>query len=325
MLLFMKRLWFVAAIAWPVCVAAQQPVAQDYPSKPIRVIVAAIAGGPFDYITRTLGRNMQNVMTLVLDNRGGAGGMVATDLVAKAQPDGYTMLIQSSSHAILPVITKNLPYDAVKDLAPITMIATSVGFLMVVNPGIPARTVQEFIAAAKAQPGKLSFGSAGVGNVMHFAAEMFNSMADTRTTHIPYKGVAQVLPDLIGGRVDFTFGPPTTLLPHVKSEKLRALGITAKKRWSELPEVPTIDEQGVKGYQYLVWYGFWFPGGTPNQYATRMRNEMAKALEDPEVRRSFAEQGFVPVASTPAEFTKTILADIEANKRLAARIGLKPE
>ncbi len=325
MLLFMKRLWFVAAIAWPVCVAAQQPVAQDYPSKPIRVIVAAIAGGPFDYITRTLGRNMQNVMTLVLDNRGGAGGMVATDLVAKAQPDGYTMLIQSSSHAILPVITKNLPYDAVKDLAPITMIATSVGFLMVVNPGIPARTVQEFIAAAKAQPGKLSFGSAGVGNVMHFAAEMFNSMADTRTTHIPYKGVAQVLPDLIGGRVDFTFGPPTTLLPHVKSEKLRALGITAKKRWSELPEVPTIDEQGVKGYQYLVWYGFWFPGGTPNQYATRMRNEMAKALEDPEVRRSFAEQGFVPVASTPAEFTKSILADIEANKRLAARIGLKPE
>jgi len=325
MLLLTKRLWLAVALAWPVCVAAQQPVAQDYPSKPIRLIVSAVAGGPFDFIGRTLGRSMQNVMTLVLDNRGGAGGMVATDMVAKAQPDGYTMLIASSSHAILPVITKNLPYDAVKDVAPITMIATSVGFLMVVNPGIPARTVQQFIAVAKAQPGKLSFGSAGVGNVMHFAAEMFNSMADTRTTHIPYKGVAQVLPDLIGGRVDFTFGPPVTLLPHVKSEKLRALGITAKTRWSELPEVPTIDEQGVKGYVYLVWYGFWFPGGTPNQYATRMRNEMAKALEDPEVRRSFAEQGFVPVASTPAEFTKTILADIEANKRLAARIGLKPE
>lgn len=325
MLLLMKKLALAAALAWPVCAVAQQPLQQDYPSKPIRVIVAAVAGGPFDYITRTLGRNMQNVMTLVLDNRGGAGGVPATDMVAKAQPDGYTMLITSSSHAILPVITKNLPYDAVKDLAPITMIATSVGFLMVVNPSLPARTVQQFIALAKAHPGKLSFGSAGVGNVMHFAAEMFNSMADTRTTHIPYKGVAQVLPDVIGGRIDFTFGPPTTLLPHVKSEKLRALGITAKTRWSELPEVPTIDEQGVKGYVYLVWYGFWFPGGTPSQIVTRMRNEMAKALEDPEVRRSFAEQGFVPVASTPAEFTKTILADIEANKRLAARIGLKPE
>ena len=325
MLIITKRFALAAALAWPLCVAAQQPLQQDYPSKPIRVIVAAVAGGPFDFITRTLGRNMQNVMTLVLDNRGGAGGVPATDLVAKAQPDGYTMLITSSSHAILPVITKNLPYDSVKDLAPITMIATSVGFLMVVNPSLPARTVPQFIALAKAQPGKLSFGSAGVGNVMHFAAEMFNSMADTRTTHIPYKGVAQVLPDVIGGRIDFTFGPPVTLLPHVKSEKLRALGITAKTRWSELPEVATIDEQGVKGYQYLVWYGYWFPGGTPNQYVTRMRNEMAKALEDPEVRRSFAEQGFVPVGSTPAEFTKTILADIAANKQLAARIGLKPE
>jgi tripartite-type tricarboxylate transporter receptor subunit TctC len=325
MLLLIRRLWFVAALAWPVCVAAQQPVAPDYPSKPVRLIVAAVAGGPFDYIGRTLGRNMQSVMTLVLDNRGGVGGMVATDMVAKAQPDGYTMLINSSSHAILPVTTRNLPYDAVRDLAPITMIATSVGFLMVVNPSLPARTVQQFIALAKAQPGKLSFGSAGVGNVMHFAAEMFNSMADTRTTHIPYKGIAQVLPDVIGGRIDFTFGPPVTLLPHVKSEKLRALGITAKTRWSELPELPTIDEQGVKGYVYLIWYGFWFPGSTPSQIVNRMRNEMAKALEDPEVRRSFAEQGFVPVASTPAEFMKTILGDIEANKRLAASIGLKPE
>jgi tripartite-type tricarboxylate transporter receptor subunit TctC len=261
----------------------------------------------------------------VLDNRGGAGGVPATDLVAKAPPDGYTMLIQSSSHASLPVINKSLPYDAVKDLAPITLIARSVGFLFAVNPGISARTVQQFIAIAKAQPGKLTFGSAGVGNVMHFAAEMFNSMADIQTTHIPYKGVAQVLPDLIGGRIDSTFGPPVTLQPHVKSGKLRALGITAMTRWSELPEVPTIDESGVKGYAYLPWYGFWFPAGTPNQYVALMQNEMAKALGDPEVKRAFAEQGFVPVGSTPAEFTKTIIEEIEMNKRLAAKIGLKPE
>ncbi len=325
MFLLTKRLWLAAALAWPVFALAQPTVQQDYPSKPVRVIVAAIAGGPFDFIGRTLGRSMQNVMTLVLDNRPGAGGVLATDVVAKSPPDGYTMLITSSSHASLPVITKNLPYDAVKDLAPITLIATSVGFLFVVHPGMPARTVQQFIASAKAQPGKLSFGSGGVGNVMHFAAEMFNSMADTRTTHIPYKGVAQVLPDLIAGRVDFTFGPPTTLQPHVKSGKLRALGITATTRWSELPDVPTIDEEGVKGYVYLPWYGFWFPGGTPNQTVTRMRNEVAKALDDPEVKRSFAEQGFVPVGSTPAEFMKTIVEEIETNKRLAARIGLKPE
>jgi tripartite-type tricarboxylate transporter receptor subunit TctC len=320
-----KRLWLAATLAWPVFALAQQPIQQDYPSKPIRVIVAAVAGGPFDFIGRTLGLNMQHVMTLVLDNKGGAGGALATDLVAKSPPDGYTMLITSSSHASLPVITKNLPYDPVKDLAPITLIARSVGFLFVVSPGISARSVQQFIAIAKSQPGKLTFGSGGIGNVMHFAAEMFNSMADTQTTHIPYKGVAQVLPDLIAGRIDFTFGPPVTLQPHVKSGKLRALGITSTTRWSELPEVPTIDESGVKGYVYLPWYGFWFPGGTPNSYVARMQNEMAKALGDPEVKRAFAEQGFVPVGSTPAEFTKTIIEEIEMNRRLAARIGLKPE
>ena len=319
------KIGFAAALAWPLIAMAQQPVPQDYPSKPIRVVVGAVAGGPFDFITRTLGRSLQNSMAFVLDNRGGAGGAVAADLVSKAPADGYTMLVTSSSHASLPVITKSLPYDSVKDLAPITQIASSVGFLFVVNPGNPARNVQQFIAGAKAQPGKWSFGSAGVGNVMHFAAEMFNSMAATRTTHIPYTGVAQVLPDLVAGRIDFTFGPPTTILPFVKTEKLRALGITALTRWVELPDLPTISEQGVKGYVYLPWYGYWFPAGTPPQIVARMRNEMAKALDDPEVKKAFAEQGFVPVGSTPEEFTKTIINDIETNRALAARIGLKPE
>ena len=320
-----KNIGLAAALAWPLNAMAQQPVPADYPSKPIRVVVGAVAGGPFDFITRTLGRSLQNSMTFVLDNRGGAGGAVAADLVSKSPADGYTMLVTSSSHASLPVITRSLPYDSVKDLAPITQIANSVGFLFVVNPSNPARNVQQFIAGAKAQPGKWSFGSAGVGNVMHFAAEMFNSMADTRTNHIPYKGVAQVLPDLVAGRIDFTFGPPTTILPFVKTEKLRALGITALTRWVELPDLPTISEQGVKGYVYLPWYGYWFPAGTPPQIVSRMRNEMAKALDDPEVKKAFAEQGFVPVGSTPEEFAKTIINDIETNRTLAARIGLKPE
>ena len=321
-----KMLSFALLLASaPVFAAAQQPVERDYPSKPIRLIVPYAAGGPMDYTGRMLGKKMQNQMTLVLDNRPGAGGALGADVVAKSPPDGYTMLHTSSSHASLPVITKSLPYDSVKDFAPITLALKSVGFLFVAHPSVPARSVREFVAGAKAQPGKFTYGSGGVGNVMHFAAEIFNVMAGTQTTHIPYKGVGQAITDLLAGRIDSCFGPGTVLLPHIKSGKLRALGITASNRWNELPEVPTIDEAGVKGYLFVPWYGFWFPAGTPNEYVNRMRDEMAKALADPEIRRAFAEQGFVAVGSTPTEFAKTIVDEIEANRRLAAKIGLTPE
>lgn len=326
MLLSRTISWFALLLAsGPVFAAAEQPAQRDYPTKPIRVVAPFTPGGPLDFIGRSLARKIQDQMTLVLDNRPGAGGAIGTDLVAKSAPDGYTMLHTSSSHASLPVITKSLPYDAVKDFAPITLIVNSVGFLFVAHPGLPARSVQEFIAGAKAQPGKLTYGSGGVGNVMQFAAEIFNGMTGTQITHVPYKGVAQAVIDLLAGRIDICFGPPTVLLPHVKAGKLRALGITASTRWSELADVPTVDEAGVKGYLFVPWYGFWFPAGTPNQYVNHMRNEMAKAIEDPNMKRAFAEQGLVPVGSTPAEFAKTIVSEIEANRRIAARIGLTPE
>jgi tripartite-type tricarboxylate transporter receptor subunit TctC len=318
--------WFALLLgSGPVFAAAEQPVQRDYPSKPIRVVVPYAAGGPMDYIARMLGRKMQNQMILVVDNRPGAGGALGTDLVAKSAPDGYTMLHTSSSHASLPVITKSLPYDPVKDFVPITMIVKSVGFLVAVHPSVPARTIRELIASAKAQPGKFTYGSGGVGNVMHFAPEIFNVMAGTQLTHIPYKGVGQAVTDLLAGRIDLCFGPGTVLLPHVKAGKLRALGITASTRWSELPDVPTVDEAGVKGYLFIPWYGFWFPAGTPSQYVNHIRDEMVKAMEDPEMKRAFAEQGFAPAGSTSAEFAKTIVAEIEANRRLAAKIGLTPE
>jgi tripartite-type tricarboxylate transporter receptor subunit TctC len=289
------------------------------------VVVPYAAGGPMDFIARMVGRKIQDVTTLVVDNRPGAGGALGTDLVAKAAPDGYTMLHTSSSHASLPVIFKSLPYDPVKDFAPVTMLVKSVGFLVVVHPSVPARTIRELVASAKAQPGKFNYGSGGIGNVMHFAPEIFNVMAGTKLAHVPYKGVGQAITDLLGGRIDLCFGPGTVLAPHVKSGKLRALGITASTRWSELPDVPTVDEAGVKGYLFVPWYGFWFPAGTPNQYVNCMRDEMVKAMEDPEMKRAFAEQGFAPASSTPAEFAKTIVAEIEANRRLAAKIGLTPE
>jgi tripartite-type tricarboxylate transporter receptor subunit TctC len=328
--MFLRRGTVATAVwlAWlPLQAAAQKAPQPDYPSKAIRVVVPYAAGGPMDYIGRTLGRKMAPVLghQLLIDNRPGAGGALGTDVVAKSPPDGYTILHTSSSHASLPVITRSLPYDAVRDFAPITLIVNSVGFLLVAHPSVPARSMKEFIALAKAKPGVLTYGSGGVGNVMHFAAEIFNDTTGTKLTHVPYKGVGQAIADLLGGRIDTCFGPGTVLLPHIKAGKLRALGISATQRWSELPELPTIDQAGVKGYVFVPWYGLWFPANTPDTHVNRIRNEVAKAIEDPEVKRSLAEQGFVPVGSTAAEFRKIIVSEIEANKRLAAKIGLVPQ
>ncbi len=312
------------ALASPLA-CAQQAAQADYPNKPLRVVVPYAAGGPMDYIGRTLGRKMQQITTLVIDNRPGAGGALGTDLVAKAAPDGYTILHTSSSHASLPVISKSLPYDAVKDFTPITLIVNSVGFLLVAHNGIAAKTVPEFIALAKTQPGKLTYGSGGIGNAMHFAAEIFNDKAGTQLMHIPYKGVGQAIVDLAAGRVDTCFGPATALLPQIKAGRIKAIGITAPARWSGLPEVPTIDESGVKGYTFVPWYALWFPARTPDAYVKRIRNEVATALQDAEIRTAMGEQGFVPVGSTSAEFAKIVIEEIQTNRRLAAKIGLQPE
>ena len=314
-------------IALPWAATAQQQAQKDYPNRPIRVVVPYVAGGPMDFIGHTLSQKIAPSLgqNFVIDNRAGAGGAIGTDIVAKAPPDGYTLLDTSSSHASLPVVLKSLPYDPVKDFVPITLIANSVGFIMAAHPQVPANNLKEFIALAKANPGKYTFGSGGVGNVMQFAAEFFNGSAGTKLTHVPYKGVGQAITDLVGGRIDICFGPATQLKGFIKSGKLKAYAITAKQRWSELPEVPTVDEAGVKGFAYVPWYGFWFPAGTPDAYVVRMRAEIQKAFADPEMKRQFAEQGFAPVVSTSEEFAKIINDEIANNRKLAAQIGLQPE
>jgi tripartite-type tricarboxylate transporter receptor subunit TctC len=303
--------------------AQPAPLAQaDYPNHPIRMVVPYVAGGPMDFIGRTLGQKMAPSLgqNFVIDNRAGAGGAIGTDLVAKAAPDGYTLLNTSSSHASLVVVSKSLPYSPTKDFAPVTLVTRSVGFVLAAHPSVPARNLQEFIADAKANPGKYNYGSAGVGNVMQFAAEFFNASAGTRITHVPYKGVAQAITDLVAGRIEVCFGSATALLPFIKAGKLKALAITGQTRWDQLPDVPTVDEAGVKGFVYTPWYGLWYPAGTPPEYVSRMRNEVVKALQDPDLKRNFSEQGFVPVGSTPAEFAKIITEEIEMNKRLAQKI-----
>ncbi len=301
---------------------AQTGTARDYPNHPIKMIIPYAAGGPMDFIGRTLAPRLAQSLgqPLVIDNRAGAGGAIGTDVVAKSAPDGYTMLNTSSSHASLPVVSPSLPYDPIKDFAPITLVANSVGFVVAARPDLPVKNLKELLADAKANPGKYTFGSGGVGNVMHFAAEFLCTSADVKMTHVPFKGVSQSLNDLVAGRIDFVIGAPTAVLPLIKAGKLKALAITARKRWSELPDVPTIDEAGVKGFTYTPWYGFWFPAGVPAEQVTRMRNEVSKLLEDPEIKRAFAEQGFATVGSTPAEFSKVIADEIAMNKKLATRV-----
>lgn len=311
----------------PLLAGAQQTAQQKYPVKPVRLVIPYVAGGPFDFMGRMLIQKLQNEMTLIIENKPGAGSALGTDAVAKSAPDGYTMLLTSSTHASLPVLFKTLSYDPVKDFVPVMIIANSVGFIMAAHLGLPAKTVREFVALAKAQPGKFSYGSTGIGNATHFAAEIFNTKAGTQTTNIPYKGLAQVLPDLFAGRIDISFGSPPAFLQHVKAGKLNALGITAASRWSELPDVPTIDEAGVKGVFFAPWYALLFPGGTPDQYVARIRGEVTKALQDAGVKRAFSREGFLPEAASPSstELTKQIVSEIGLYRDLAARIGLKPE
>ncbi len=301
-------------------------IQKDYPNKPIRMVVPYVAGGPMDFIGRTLDKKLTSTLgqPFIIDNRAGAGGAIGTDIVTKSAPDGYTMLNTSSSHASLAIVSKSLTFDPIKDLTPITLVANSVGFIIAARPDLPAKNLQEFIADAKLHPNQYNYGSGGIGNVMHFAAESFSLSAGIQMTHVPFKGVGQALTELLAGRIDIFTGPATAVLPYIKTGKLKALAITANKRWSELPEVPTTTEAGVKGFVYIPWYGFWFPAGTPKEYVYKMRNEIAKALDDPEVKKSFADQGFVTVGSTPEEFAKVIVDEIEANKKLATKVDFSP-
>ena len=302
---------------------AQQRQAKDYPTKQIRLVLPYAPGGGIDFVGHVLGQKIALSIgqNMFVDNRGGASGTIGTDVVAKAPPDGYTILVSSTGHASLPSFYKNLPYDAVKDFTPITIVARSVGFVLVVHPSVPAQSVKQLVALAKAQPGRLNFGSPGVGTVIHLATEAFNMLADTRMTHVPYKGTGPAIIDAIGGRLDVFISPATSALERVRSGKLRPLGITATVRWKELEDVPTIAEAGLTGYKYDVWYGLWYPAGVPSDYAHRMRLEVVKAFEDTEIRNRFIEQGFLPVASTPQEMSKAVLEEFEFHRRLAKRMA----
>ena len=323
-------LFLTLALATPMQGAEQRPAAapaRDYPSKTIRLVVPYPSGGGLDDVGRNLILKLIPLVgqNIVLDNRGGAGGVIGSEMVARAAPDGYTLLLNSSSHISVPFFIKSVPYDPVRDFMPVTLVAKSVGHVLVVNVSLPARSVKEFIALAKAHPGKLNYGSAGNGNVLHLAGEIFSRLAGVKMVHVPYKGVANAMTDLIGGQIEVCFPAASTALPFIQAGRVRALVTTGTHRWSQLPEVPTMEELGFKGAKFYAWYGLWVPLNTPAAYVTYLQSEIAKAAKDTDLRHRYEQLGLEPVGSTAQEFEQTINEDFAFYKKLTASMGVVPQ
>jgi len=299
--------FFVAAVL----VAAGTPAlqAQDYPAKPIRLIIPYTPGGTADMLARTMGQKMAASLgqQIIVDNRPGAGGNIGADLAAKAAPDGYTIVMGTvATHAINPNLYATMPYDADKDFAPIVLVATLPN-LLVVNPSVPAKNVKELIALARAKPGELAFASAGNGTSQHLSGELFKKMTDVDMIHIPYKGSAPAVSDLIGGQVQLMFDNIPSSLPQVRAGKLRALAVTGPKRSPVLPDLPTLSEAGLPGFSITSWFALFAPAGTPSKILLRLNKEAAKAIASQDLRQQWMAQGIEPAGGTAdqlAEFRR---------------------
>jgi tripartite-type tricarboxylate transporter receptor subunit TctC len=296
-----------------------------YPTKPIRLIAPFAPGGGADFIARIAGQKLNVALgqPVVVDNRAGAGGAIGTELAAKSPGDGYTLLIGSAGpFTILPVISTRLPYDPLKDFAPVTLVS-SFPFVLVVHPSLPIKSVQELIAYAKAKPGQLNFGSPGKGSTTHLAAELLKVLAKIDVVHVPYKGVAPAVADLLAGQTQFMSGDMSTVMPQVRAGKLRALALTGAKRSPLVPELPTIAEAGVPGYEASGWFGVIAPGATPRELVARLSAALLKGIMEADARERLAALGGEVVANTPAEFAARIRDDLAKWKKLVAAIGLK--
>ena len=301
--------------------------AAAYPNRSIRLVVPFPPGAsPNDIVGRLIGRHIAESIgqQIVVDNRAGAGGTIGADVVAKANPDGYTLLVTSTTLTISPNVYRKLPYDVDKDLQPVTMIA-SAPMLIFVNTAVPANTLQELIAYVKARPGQFNFSSGGNGTVPHFAGELLNFMAKTRMTHVPYKGGAPASAAMIGGEVSMYIDTPTAMLQFVKQGKIKALGVAAKQRFALLPEVPTMEEAGLPGYEIRVWYGFFVPAKTPRAIVDKLHNETVRALGTDDVKARLAAIGTQPAGNGPDEFRPMVQAELQKWAKVARESGIKPE
>jgi tripartite-type tricarboxylate transporter receptor subunit TctC len=314
----------LAAVQATSVLAQPAPAKDVYPSKPIRLVVPFVAGGPTDIQGRILSANLSQRIgqQVVVDNRGGAGGNIGMDITAKAPPDGYTIVIATvGTWAVNPHLY-TLPFDVVRDFAPITQVSTSPGAL-IVHPSVAAKSVKELIALAKEKPGQLNYGSSGVGGFGHISGEMFDLMAGTKMTHIPYKSSAPSLTDLIGGQIQVLFNNTISTVPHLKANRVRGLATTGAKRTPALPDLPTVAESGLPGYENSSWSAVAAPAGTPRPIIMRLHKEIIAILKQPDVAQKHAEVGADIIGSTPEEFHAYLKTEVAKFGKLVKAAGIK--
>jgi len=302
-------------------------VAQSYPSKPIRFIVPFPPGGGNDVMARTVGQKLTEAFgqQLVIDNRAGAGGTIGAETAAHAVPDGYTLFLGGvASHGINPNLKAKLPYDPVRDFAPISLIASS-PLVLVVHPSVPVKSIKELVQFAKARPGTLNFASNGTGGSSHLAAEMFKMMTGADMVHVPYKGLSPALTDLLSGQVQLMFSSTVAIMPQVRAGRLRPLAMTGAKRSPAMPEIPTVAESGVPGYETASWYGVLAPAGTPRSIIDKLSREIVKITHMPDVRERMTSEGAEPAGNTPEEFAAHIKRELARWAKVIKQARIRPE
>lgn len=316
------------AIGWGVVMALMAGVvhAQDSAARPIRLVVPYAAGGSTDVLARVVGQKLSEMrgQGVVTDNRPGGATVIATEIVARAAPDGTTLLMATPALSVMPALFEKLPFDVAKDFAAVTNIAGTSNVL-VVHPGSAAHSVKEFVALAKANPGRYTYGSSGIGGASHLASELFRSMAGIDVVHVPYKGGALAVTDMLGGRLTFIFANLTTAQPHIRSGKLRALGIGTEKRSIIMPELPTIAEGGVPGYEANNWNGVIAPRGTPRATVDKLQRDIAVIVAMPDIREKLLAAAFEPIADTPAQFSRYLDTERVKWGKVVRDAGVKPE
>jgi len=318
----MKRVLVVAAAA--LCMAGAQ--AQEYPVKTIRLIVPLTTGAGADIAARIVAQRMSEhwKQPVIVDNRPGAGGQIGTSAVVKAEPDGHTLLVQSSSHSANPAIYRNLPYDPLKDLIDVAILGKT-PYVMVSAGNGPYRSLKALLDAAKAKPGEIAYSSAGLGTSTHLAAEYLTGLAGVRMIHVPFKGSPEALQDVLGGRSAFYMAPVNVALSLLKDGKLNALGVSTRTRAEVLPQVPTLAEQGLRDYEVTLWFGLWAPAGTPAAVVQKLNQSINAIVQEPQVREQFARLGMQPSPMKPEEFARFVREEIEVYKRIVKQAGIEPQ
>jgi tripartite-type tricarboxylate transporter receptor subunit TctC len=317
----MKKILLAVAAAASLALPA---LAQQYPTRPVKIIVPFGPGGFTDVAARILQKELAPALgeAIVIENKPGAGSTIGTAEIANAKPDGYTLVMISTAHVISPHLYKQMPYDALKDFTPVTKLAEG-PYVLAVHPSLPVRSVQELIALAKQQPGKIDYASSGNGSAQHLVGALFEKMSGANLNHVPYKGSNQAMNDVLGGQVKVTFAGVPNVLPNLASGKLRALGVSTPRRYADLPDVPTIAEAGVPGYDATIWLGILAPPNTPREIVQKLNSEIIKVLSTPESRKLMASAGVDVATSTPQEFARLMQAEYDRWGRIVKETGME--